>query len=102
MKACPYCAEEIKDKAIKCKHCGSYLGGADPNFKGKNLYRATQGAKVLGICQGLAEYFEIDPVLVRVIVLLAIIFTGILPGVLIYFGLGFIIPKKEESLPQTK
>ena len=61
--------------------------------KVKRLYRASgQDSMIAGICAGIANYFEIDPVLVR---LLWILFAfGYGAGVLAYIIAWIIVPRK--------
>ena len=48
-----------------------------------------------GVCAGIAEYFEIDPTLVRVCYAALSIFSAGFPGLLLYIILMLIMPQKE-------
>jgi phage shock protein C len=56
----------------------------------RRLYRCRHDRKIAGVAAGVAEYFELDPTLVR-IVWFASIFFGLVTLVL-YIGLAFIMP----------
>ena len=60
----------------------------------KKLYRSRDNKVFAGICGGLGEYFDVDPVVLRLIWLLAIIFSGGVPGLLAYILAIFVIPKR--------
>lgn len=61
----------------------------------KKLYRSDDNKVLLGICGGIGEYFNIDPVIVRLI-LLALIFLGF-SGIIVYIIAAFIVPKKPQA-----
>ena len=58
----------------------------------RKLYRDEYHKKIAGVCAGLAEYFNIDVAIVRVIFVLALIFHG--GGLLIYIIFWIVLPKK--------
>ncbi len=60
----------------------------------KRLYRSRTDKVLAGICGGIAEHFNTDPVLVRLIAVVILLCTGIAPGVIAYIVGYFIIPEK--------
>ena len=48
-----------------------------------------------GVCAGIAEYFELDPTIVRVAYAVLSVFSAAFPGILLYIILWIIIPSKR-------
>ncbi len=57
----------------------------------KKLYRSEDNKIFLGICGGIGEYFNVDPVVIRVI-FVGLIFAGF-SGILAYIVAAFVVPK---------
>jgi len=60
----------------------------------KRLYRSRKERMIAGVCGGLAQYFEVDPVIVRIIALV-LLFAG--PGFPVYIILWLIIPNEPVA-----
>ena len=60
----------------------------------KRLYRIEDGKMLSGVCGGIAEYFNIDPTLVRLGWVLVSCFGG--AGVIAYIAGAIIIPEKSQ------
>lgn len=57
----------------------------------KKLHRSTTDKKIFGVCGGIAEYFNIDPTVVRLIWALAVVFAG--TGLLAYLLAALVMPE---------
>lgn len=60
----------------------------------KKLYRSDQNQILSGVAGGVAEYTEIDPVIIRLLAIFITIMTGIIPMALMYLLAAMVIPKK--------
>src|SRR5260370_24361128 len=65
----------------------------------KRLVRSTTDKKIAGVCAGLADYFDLDPTIIRLVWLLAFLFAG--AGLLAYIILWIALPAGPTGVPTT-
>ena len=59
----------------------------------RKLYRSTTNRQLAGVCGGLAEYFNLDVTLIRVLFVLLAVLGG--SGLVIYVAMWIIVPKQS-------
>jgi phage shock protein PspC (stress-responsive transcriptional regulator) len=84
-----------------CRFCGAAVvqapAGASTGF-GRRLIRRPDEGRLGGVCAGLAEYFDTDVTLVRVLwVILSLVPGGIIGGVVVYVAAWIIIPPQPGA-----
>ncbi len=62
---------------------------------GRPLRRSVHDRMIAGVCAGIADYFGLDPTVVRIAYVLLSIFSAAFPGILVYIILWMIMPESE-------
>ena len=69
----------------------------------KRLYRSQKDRKIAGILGGIGEVYNVDPNLLRLLAILLLFATGVLPVVITYIVAWVILPDgKPEEVVETR
>ncbi len=91
-RTCPYCAEEIRPEAVKCRYCGSRLDGQMLPFE---WVRIEEGKMIAGVCNGIAEQFGVSVTVVRLAFVLSFL-LGFGIALPLYAVLWIIMPLQSR------
>lgn len=99
---CPQCNNEIPKNSNYCYICGARQTprATASTFRGKRLMRSATDVKIAGVCAGFAEYFDMDPTVVRLLwAILTIMPVPFFPGVIGYIVAWIVLPVAPLPLP---
>ena len=93
---CNACGKAIAEDGRFCSYCGNVVG-IPPTPK--KLLRSRADKKIAGVCAGLAQYFDLDVTLLRILCVFIALATGVCPGVITYLLAWIIVPSEPELKP---
>ena len=96
---CSNCQREIADYSRYCYFCGKHQAAGFASHPPQRLHRSVSDCKIAGVCGGLAEHFETDPTVVRLVWVLVTFLTGIVPGIVVY-AVGWLIMPQGAVIVQ--
>lgn len=67
----------------------------------KKLYKSKNQKMLSGVCGGIAQYFNIDPTIIRMIWALVSVFSAAFPGIIVYIICAIIIPEEPDAYDVT-
>lgn len=96
---CPACNTTINEQARFCSNCGCALTSTSYARQWPRLERPLIGRRIAGVCAAFANRYGWDPMLVRLILVLAV-FCGAGAPLLAYIIAWIVIPNEPYMLPQ--
>ena len=67
----------------------------------KKLYLGSD-KRLFGVCDGIAKFLNLDPVLVRTLVLCAALLTAVFPALFVYIITALVLPKAPEGCMEVE
>ena len=91
---CSHCGKDVDVDSQFCRHCGQPTSAVRP----RRLMRQSSRGRIAGVCAGIAEYFDTDVTIVRLLwIVLSIVPGGFVGGILAYLAAWIVMPDAGVS-----